>query len=368
MKIGLPKEIKTQEHRVAITPSAVATLVRQGNKVFVEKNAGGGAGFMDEDYRDAGATLLDSHKAIFEESEMIVKVKEPLPEEYGLLRKDMILFTYLHLAASKSLTEGVQRSGVTSIAYETIQVGRKLPLLQPMSEIAGRMAPLVGGQCLAKHYNGNGVLLSGVPGVAAGKVLVLGGGVSGYNAAKVAAGMGAEVTVIELDGERVRWLDDALPQANIHHSTGGIPDCFLENADLIIGAVLIPGAKAPRLIHREDLKRMKPGSVIVDIAIDQGGCIETSRPTTHEQPTYVEEGIIHYCVANMPGAYARTSTIALTNATFRYVELLAKYGLKGACERNSSIIGGINTHYGKITCKEVAEAHQMMGEWQPMVF
>lgn len=366
MKIGLPREIKPQEHRVAITPSAVSTLVHQGHKVFVEKNAGLGAGFADAEYTHAGATILNDHAAVFHEAEMIVKVKEPLQEEYPLLRKNMILFTYLHLAASQSLTEGVMHSGVTGIAYETIQVGRRLPLLQPMSEIAGRMAPIVGGNCLAKHHGGKGVLLTGVPGVHAAKVLVLGGGVSGYNAAKVAAGMGAEVTIVELDGERVRYLDEALPNVNVYHSTGGTPACYLENADLIVGAVLIPGAKAPRLIRREDLKRMKPGTVIVDIAIDQGGCTETSHATTHENPTYVEEGVIHYCVANMPGAYARTSTIALTNATFRYVELLAKYGLKVACEHNSALIGGINTHAGKLTCREVAEAHHMT--WDPIVF
>ncbi len=366
MKIGLPREIKPQENRVGITPIAVQNLCAKGHTVFVEKNAGVGSGFSDQEYIAAGAKILDDHAAVYHEAELVVKVKEPMPEEYALMRKDMILFAYLHLAAGRELANAMMASGVTGISYDTLQVGRLLPLLRPMSEIAGRMAPIVGANCMAKHHGGTGVLISGVPGVVPGKVLVLGGGSSGYNAARVAAGMGAEVAILERDGERVRWLEENLAGVRVLHSNDYIPQSYIENADLIIGAVLIPGAKAPRLIQRSMLKQMKPGCVIVDIAIDQGGCTETSRPTTHQEPTYIEDGVIHYCVTNMPGAYAKTSTIALTNATYSYVDLLANYGLKGACERQPAVISGINTYQGHIACKEVAEAHGL--PWEPARF
>lgn len=359
MRIGLPREIKPQENRVGITPLAVQNLCKKGHSLLVEKNAGLGSGFSDAEYIQAGAKVIESHDAIYHESDMVVKVKEPLPSEYPLMRKGLVIFTYFHLAANKPLAEAMVQSGVTGISYDTLQVNGMLPLLRPMSEIAGRMAPLVGAHCMAKHQGGTGVLLTGVPGVIPGKVLVLGGGVSGYNAARIAAGMGAEVAVMERSAERVRWLDDALPNARIIHSNDYIPQSYLENADLIIGAVLIPGARAPRLISRDQLKFMKPGCVLLDIAIDQGGCMETSRATTHENPTYIEEGVIHYCVANMPGAYAKTATIALTNATYAYVDLLANHGVAGACKVQPSMMSGINVLEGKVAHPEVAAAHNM---------
>jgi len=268
-----------------------------------------------------------------------------------------MLFTYLHLAASRSLTDGLLHSGVTGIAYETIEVNRRLPLLEPMSEIAGRMSVLVGGNLLAKHFGGTGVLLGGVPGVLPGRVVVIGGGAAGINAARMATGLGADVTILEVDLDRMRFLDITLHTAHTLYSSEAHLMELLPNVDLLIGAVLVPGAKAPKLIRREMLRRMRPGSVVVDIAIDQGGCAETSRPTTHHDPVYVEEGIIHYCVANMPAAFARTATQALTNVTYRYIELLADLGLKEACERQPALIGGVNLINGKLTCKAVAEAH-----------
>jgi len=288
---------------------------------------------------------------------MIVKVKEPLRAEYGLLRKGQILFTYLHLAASKPLTDALLASGVTGVAYETIQIGNKLPLLEPMSEIAGRMSVVMGAYYLAKHNGGNGVLLGGVPGVLPGKVVVLGGGTAGVNAARMATGLGADVTILEVDGERMRFLDLTMPNANTLHSNEAHLLELMPTIDLLIGAVLVPGAKAPKLITRAMLKEMKPGSVLVDIAIDQGGCVETSRATTHLDPVYVEEEVTHYCVANMPAAYARTATQALTNITSRYVELLADLGLEGACKKQPTLTGGINTRDGRLTLPAVAEAH-----------
>ena len=293
---------------------------------------------------------------------MIVKVKEPLKSEFALLRKGQILFTYLHLAASKTLTEALLKSGVTGIAYETIQVGNRLPLLEPMSEIAGRMSVVMGANFLAKYNGGSGVLLGGVPGVLPGSVVVIGGGTSGVNAARMATGLGANVTILDVDLERLRYLDLAMGSTNTLYSSEAnllelMPDC-----DLLIGAVLLPGAKAPKLITRAMLRKMKRGSVLVDISIDQGGCAETSRPTTHHDPVYVEEGVTHYCVANMPAAYARTATQALTNVTFRYVQLLADRGLEGACQKNPALTGGINTRDGKLTCQAVAEAHAMKYE------
>jgi alanine dehydrogenase len=357
MIIGVPKEIKKQEHRVALLPSGAYQLIKRGHKVIVERNAGAGTGYPDKDYESAGATIVPDHTEIFKQAEMIVKVKEPQPSEIALLRPGQILFTYLHLAADKSLTEGLLKSGATGIAYETIEVNRRLPLLEPMSEIAGRMSIIVGGYFLAKHNGGSGVLLGGVPGVLPGKVVVLGGGASGINAARMAQGLGADVTILEVDLERMRFLDITLHTAHTLYSSEAHLLELLPNVDLLVGAVLVPGAKAPKLINREMLRRMKPGSVLVDIAIDQGGCAETSRPTTHDNPVFVEEGVTHYCVANMPGAYARTATQALTNATYRYIEQLADHGLKEACQRQSALIGGINVMNGKVTHKAVAEAH-----------
>src|SRR5947209_4909725 len=357
MIIGVPKEIKSQEHRVGLIPSTATTLTRKGHTVLVQKNAGIGAGYTDQHYVATGAKMVDRAEDVFAQADMIVKVKEPLPPEYGLLRKGQILFTYLHLAASKPLTEALLKSGVTGVAYETIQVGNKLPLLEPMSEIAGRMSVVMGAYYLAKHNGGSGVLLGGVPGVLPGKVVVIGGGTSGVNAARMALGLKADVTILEVDGERMRFLDLTMPNVKTLYSNEANLTELMPSTDLLIGAVLVPGAKAPKLITREMLKKMRPGSVFVDIAIDQGGCAETSRATTHHDPIYVEEEVIHYCVANMPGAYARTSTQALSNATARYAELLADLGLEGACKKVPALTGGINTRDGRLTYQAVAEAH-----------
>jgi alanine dehydrogenase len=360
--IGVPKEIKEQEQRVALLPSAAEQLIKRGHTVLVEKNAGLGSGYPDDQYKKAGAEIVDLAKDVWANADMIVKVKEPLPAEFPLLRKGQILFTYLHLAANKALTEALLKSGVIGIAYETIQVNNRLPLLEPMSEVAGRMSVVMGASYLAKHNGGSGVLLGGVPGVLPGRVVVVGGGTSGVNAMRMARGLGADVTILDIDVDRLRFLDLAMDDLNTLYSSEAnlrelMPDC-----DLLIGAVLLPGAKAPKLITRAMLRKMKPGSVLVDISIDQGGCAETSRPTTHLQPTYVEENVIHYCVANMPAAYARTSTQALTNVTYGYVQLLADRGLDEACKRNPALIGGINTREGKLTCQAVAEAHGLKYE------
>lgn len=357
MVIGVPKEIKEQEFRVALLPSAAYQLIKRGHRVVVESNAGAGSGYPDANYSEAGAQVVASHGQVFAEADLIVKVKEPQPNEIPLLRRGQILFTYLHLAASKPLTQGLLDSKVTGIAYETIEVKGRLPLLEPMSEIAGSMSVIVGGYYLAKHNGGSGVLLGGVPGVLPGKVVVLGGGVSGVNAARMATGLGADVTILEVDLERMRFLDITLHTAHTLYSSEAHLMDVLPNVDLLIGAVLVPGAKAPKLIKREMLRRMRPGSVLVDIAIDQGGCAETSRPTTHHDPTFVEEGVIHYCVANMPAAYARTATQALTNVTYRYIEQLADFGLAEACQRNPALLGGLNVQDGNLTHKAVAEAH-----------
>ncbi|MEI9894197.1 MAG: alanine dehydrogenase [Chthoniobacter sp.] len=358
MIIGVPKEIKPQEQRVALTPAAVRQLASKGHRVVVEKSAGAGAGFPDASYKEAGAVLVSSHEEIFEKAELIVKVKEPLAKEYGLLRPHHVLFTYLHLAASRELTEGLLRSGATCVAYETVEVGGRLPLLEPMSEIAGRMSILVGGYYLGKHHGGSGVLLGGVPGVLPGKVLVLGGGTAGVNAARMAVGLGADVTILELDHERMRFLDLTLGSASTLYSSEAGLRQLLPKVDLLVGAVLVPGAKAPRLVTREMLQLMRPGSVAVDIAVDQGGCLETTRPTTHASPTYVEEGVVHYCVANMPGAYARTATEALTNVTYKYVEAIANQGLKEACNRLPGLVPGINISQGKIRSQVVAKVFE----------
>jgi alanine dehydrogenase len=366
MIIGVPKEIKEQEYRVALLPSGAYQLIKRGHEVVVERGAGLGAGYGDAEYQQAGATLLDSHQEVFKRAGLVVKVKEPLPEEFGLLRRDQILFTYLHLAASRALTEALMKSGVTALAYETVEVNRRLPLLEPMSEIAGRMSILVGGYFLQKHFGGSGVLLGGVPGVLPGKVVVLGGGAAGINAARMAQGLGADVTILEVDLERMRFLDITLHTAHTLYSNESHLLELMPNVDLLIGAVLVPGAKAPKLITRAMLRQMRPGSVLVDIAIDQGGCAETSRPTTHHNPVFVEEGVTHYCVANMPGAYARTATQALNNVTYRYIELLADYGLAEACEKQPALVSGVNVMNGKATHKAVAETHGM--EYAPVKF
>ena len=355
--IGIPKEVKEQEFRVALLPSAVYQLAKRGHRVLVETDAGAGIGFHDSDYEAAGARVIAGHNEVFKEADMIVKVKEPLAFECELLRTGQLVFSYLHLAANRSLTECLMKTGATCIAYETVELNRRLPLLEPMSEIAGRMSVLVGGYFLAKHNGGKGVLLGGVPGVLPGRVVVLGGGTSGVNAARMATGLGADVTILEVDLERMRFLDITMHTAHTLYSSEASLIEILPNVDLLIGAVLVPGARAPKLISREMLRSMKPGSVFVDIAIDQGGCAETSRPTTHEQPTFVEEGIIHYCVANMPGAYARTATQALVNVTYAYIEALADFGLPEAARRHPELASGVNIIGGHLACKAVAEAH-----------
>lgn len=359
MIVGVPKEVKQKEFRVALLPSAAYQLIKRGHSVLVERNAGAGSGYPDADYEQAGARILEKHEDVFQQAELIVKVKEPQADEIPLLRRGQILFTYLHLAASKPLTEGLMKTGVTALAYETVDVKGRLPLLEPMSEIAGRMSVLVGGYFLAKHCGGSGVLLGGVPGVLPGRVVVLGGGVSGINAARMATGLGADVTVLEVDLERMRFLDITLHTAHTLYSSEAHLVDLLPNVDLLIGAVLVPGAKAPKLIRRDMLRRMRPGSVLVDIAIDQGGCSETSRPTTHDDPVFLEEGVIHYCVANMPAAFARTATQALTNVTYRYIEQLADFGLGEACQRNPALLGGLNIQDGHVTYQAVADAHAL---------
>ena len=362
MIIGVPKEIKEQEQRVALLPSGTNQLTKHGHSVLVERNAGLGSGYPDQNYVKAGAEIAEQAKEVFGRADMIVKVKEPLKAEFSLLRRGQILFTYLHLAASKSLTEALLKSGVTGVAYETIQVDHRLPLLEPMSEIAGRMSVVMGANFLAKYNGGSGVLLGGVPGVLPGRVVVLGGGTSGVNALRMAKGLGADVTILDIDVERLRFLDIAIENLHTLYSNEANLDDLMPDCDLLIGAVLLPGAKAPKLITRAMLGKMKRGSVFVDISIDQGGCAETSRPTTHLDPVYVEEGVTHYCVANMPAAYARTATQALTNVTYRYVELLADLGLESACKKQPALLGGINTRDGRLTCKAVAEAHGLKRE------
>src|SRR4030095_5804760 len=358
-----PKEIKQQENRISLLPSAAYQLIKRGHTVLVEKNAGVGSGYPDSDYSAAGAQIIENARELFQQAEMIVKVKEPLKAEYELLHKGQILFTYLHLAASRPLTEALLKSGVTGVAYETIQIGNRLPLLEPMSEIAGRMSVVMGAYFLAKHNGGNGVLLGGVPGVLPGRVVVLGGGTSGVNSARMATRLGADVTILEVDLEPMPFLDITMHSAHTLYSSEAHLQELMPSVDLLIGAVLVPGAKAPKLITREMLRQMRPGSVVVDIAIDQGGCVETPRPTPHVDPVYLEEDVMHYCVANMPAAYARTATQALTNITYRYVELLADLGLKEACERQPALAGGINTMDGRLTHRAVAEAHGM--EFEP---
>jgi len=357
--VGCPTEIKKQENRVALTPTGVRQLVRNGVTVLVQSGAGIGADYEDSEYTKAGAEIVSDAAAVFDGADLIVKVKEPQPSEIAMLRSGQTIFTYLHLAADQQLTTDLVATGATGIAYETIEIGRRLPLLEPMSEVAGRMSVLVGAYYLAKHEGGRGTLLGGVPGVLPGRVTIIGGGTSGLNAAKVATGIGAETTILEVNSERMTWIDMAMPAARTVYSSEGALLDLLPRTDLLIGAVLVPGAKAPKLVTRDMLQIMRPGTVAVDIAVDQGGCIETTRPTTHEDPIYTEEGVIHYCVANMPGAYARTSTQALTNVTLPYLQLLATNDLKTACSTNPELVGGINCIGGKLTCEEVGQAHGM---------
>ena len=359
MKIGVPKEVKVKENRVAVAPATARMLVQAGHDVLVEAGAGVGSGYSDELYAHCGARLVATAAEAWS-AELILKVKEPVAAEYGFLRPGLLLFTYLHLAANRTLTDALLKSGTSALAYETVQVGRRLPLLEPMSEIAGRMSVVVGAYYLSKAQGGAGVLLGGVPGVLPGHVLIIGGGTAGINAGRVAAGIGAEVTILEVDLEQMRFLDISLHhEAHTLYSNEQNLLEMLPQVDLLIGAVLIPGAKAPRLIRREMLRVMKPGAVFVDIAIDQGGCAETSRPTTHENPVYVEEDTLHYCVTNMPGAYARTATQALTNATTPYALKLANLGLEEALRQVPELRPGLNPHACTITNKAVAAAHHL---------
>ncbi|HYT04891.1 MAG TPA: alanine dehydrogenase [Gemmatimonadales bacterium] len=358
MIVGVPKEIKTAEHRVALVPAGVESLVGDGHTVLVEQGAGLGSGFPDEDYRAAGATLVAKAAEVWAKAEMVVKVKEPVEPEWPCMRKGQVVFTYFHFAASEPLTRAVIKSEIVAIAYETVQLtSGELPLLTPMSEVAGRMAVQEGAKYLEMVYGGSGILLGGVPGVLPAEVLVLGGGAVGANAAKMAAGLGAHVTLLDLSLDRLRYLSDVLP-ANVDLLYSNRHNLLqqLRKADLVVGAVLLPGAKAPKLVRRDDLKLMKRGSVIVDVAVDQGGCIETSKPTTHESPVYVVDGIIHYAVANMPGGVPRTSTLALTNATFPYAKRLARHGWKQACRDDPALLLGLNVIEGKVVYPAVAEA------------
>ncbi len=358
MKIGCPTEIKPQEFRVGMTPDAAREAVNHGHEVIIQMGAGKGAGFTDEDYADAGALILDTAAEIFAAADMIVKVKEPQAVERKMLRKDQLLFTYLHLAPDPEQTHDLLESGCTAIAYETVTDSRGgLPLLAPMSEVAGRLAPQVGSWTLQKANGGRGVLMGGVPGVAPAKVVVIGGGVVGTHAAKIAAGMGADVTVLDRSLTRLRYLDDVYGGTfKNQYSTAGATAELIREADMVIGAVLIPGAAAPKLISREQLSEMKPGAVLVDVAIDQGGCFETSKATTHADPIYEVDGIMHYCVANMPGAVARTSTQALGNATLPFLLNLANKGWKKACADDPHLLNGLNVHAGQLTYAAVGEA------------
>ncbi|MHC5534445.1 alanine dehydrogenase [Priestia megaterium] len=356
MIIGVPKEIKNNENRVAITPAGVASFVGTGHRVLIENEAGIGSNFTNEDYVKAGAEIVETAADVWAQAEMVMKVKEPLASEYGYFRPGLILFTYLHLAAEPALAKALKDSGVTAIAYETVAVNRTLPLLTPMSEVAGRMAAQIGAQFLQKSNGGKGILLAGVPGVSRGKVTIIGGGGVGTNAAKIAIGLGADVTIIDLSPERLRQLDDIFGnQINTLVSNPyNIADAVAES-DLVIGAVLIPGAKAPKLVTEEMVKTMKPGSVIIDVAIDQGGIVETiDHITTHDQPTYEKHGVVHYAVANMPGAVPRTSTIALTNVTVPYALQIASKGVHKAIAQNEALKLGVNVANGAITYEAVA--------------
>lgn len=362
MIIGVPKEIKNNEYRVGITPAGVDALVKNGHTVFIEKGAGRGSGFADDDYEKTGAEILDSAEAIYASSEMIIKVKEPLFTEYEYFKEGQILFTYLHLAPERELTEALQKKKVIAIAYETVQFHNgTLPLLTPMSEVAGKMAVQIGAHFLEKLYGGRGVLLGGVPGVEPGKVVIIGGGTVGTNAAKVAVGMGARVTILEKNSDRLTYLDDIFMGRVVTIMSNRYSiEKEVADADLLIGAVLIPGTKTPRLVTEEMVEKMQPGSVIVDVAIDQGGSIETiDHVTTHSDPVFIKHGVVHYSVANIPGAVARTATFALTNVTLPYVIEIANKGWKDAVIDNDSLSKGVNVVEGKITYEAVARAHNL---------
>jgi len=361
MIIGVPKEIKNNENRIALTPAGAAELVNHGHKVYVQTGGGEGSGFLDDDYTAAGASMLPAIEDVYQVAEMIVKVKEPIEPEYKLIKKGQILYTYFHFASSEELTNAMLENGSVCLAYETVELAdRSLPLLVPMSEVAGRMSVQEGAKFLEKTFGGYGVLLGGVPGVPPAKVLIIGGGIVGTEAAKMAAGLGADVTVMDVSLKRLRYLDDIMP-ANVKTSMSNdynIRD-LVQTHDLIIGAVLIPGAKAPRLVTRDMLKSMRPGTVMVDVAVDQGGCFETTKPTTHADPTFTIDDVIHYCVANMPGAVPRTSTIALTNATLPYALQIAEKGWKQACIDSLPLRKGLNVVDGKVVYKGVAEAFDL---------
>ena len=357
MKIGIPKEIKNNENRVGMTPAGVAELVRHGHEVFVQHTAGEGSGFSDEEYVNVGAQILQSMDFVYAEADMIVKVKEPIEPEYALIRKGQLVFTYFHFACERELTEAMLKSGAVCLAYETVQLPNgSLPLLLPMSEVAGRMAALNGAYYLQKTKGGKGKLISGVPGVRPTRVLVLGGGIVGEAAARMAAGMGAEVTITDISLPRLRQLDMELPSnvSTLYSSAHNIRK-ELPSVDIVIGSVLVPGDKTPHLITRDMLQLMEPGTVLVDVAIDQGGCFETSRPTTHSEPVYEVDGIVHYCVANIPGAVPNTSTIALTNATLKYAVALADKGWQQACSDDEALRKGLNIVHGKVVFKAVAD-------------
>lgn len=358
MKIGCVKEIKNNEYRVGLTPANVKDYVQAGHEVYIEKAAGLGSNFTDAEYAEAGATIINGAKEVWDISEMIVKVKEPLKEEYPYFHEGLILYTYLHLAADEALTKELVKAKVKAVAYETlIETNGTIPLLAPMSQIAGRLSVQEGAKYLEKPFGGSGVLLAGVPGTPKGHIVILGAGSVGMNACKLAVGISAEVTILDINLERLQYLDDVYgSQIQTLMSTDATVEEAVANADLVIGAVLVPGGKAPKVMKKAYLKNMKPGSVIVDVAIDQGGCCETSKVTYHDDPIYTVDGVIHYCVGNMPGAVPRTSTIALTNATLKYGLEIAKDGLESACTQNGVIYSGINTYAGKLTCKNVAEA------------
>lgn len=361
MVIGVPKEIKNNENRVAVTPAGVAEFVKNGHTVYIQSRAGEGSGFADAAYLAAGAQILPTIEEVYQIAEMIVKVKEPIASEYALIKENQLLFTYFHFASSEPLTQAMIQSNAVCLAYETVEkADRSLPLLVPMSEVAGRMAIQEGAKYLEKPQKGKGVLLGGVPGVPSGKVLILGGGIVGTQAAKMAAGLGARVVIMDLNLQRLRHLSDIMPAnvTTIMSNEYNIREAIQE-ADLIVGAVLIPGAKAPHLITKDMLKLMKPGTVVVDVAVDQGGCIETCTPTTHENPTFVIDDIVHYCVANMPGAVPYTSTLALTNATLPYAIQLANQGWKKACGTNAELQKGLNIVNGKVVYKGVADAFSL---------
>jgi alanine dehydrogenase len=361
MIIGVPKEIKNNENRVALTPAGTQEFVKRGHTVYIQKTAGVGSGFADEEYVKAGGTMIADAAEVFSLAEMIMKVKEPIEQEYKLIKKDQLVFTYFHFASYEPLTKAMIASGAVCLAYETVErLDGSLPLLIPMSEVAGRMSIQEGAKYLEKPLKGRGILLGGVPGVKPAKVLILGGGVVGTNAAKIAAGMGADVTIMDVNINRLRYLDDVMPK-NVHTvvSNGYTIREMVKDSDLIIGGVLIPGAKAPMLITKDMLKTMRPGTVLVDVAVDQGGCIETCRPTTHEDPTFIIDDVVHYCVANMPGAVPYTSTLALTNATLPYAIRLANLGWKKASQDNTDLRNGLNIIHGEVVYKGVSDAFQL---------